>query len=39
MYTCNVCKEGGVEPFTAPADPVGAELMKAHLKDKHNVDI
>jgi hypothetical protein len=24
------------EPFSVPWDPIGAEIMKAHLKDKHN---
>jgi hypothetical protein len=37
MYSCNLCKEEGLEPFSVPADPIGAELMKAHLTEKHGI--
>jgi hypothetical protein len=31
IATCNLCG------FKVPYDEIGVELMKAHLKDKHNV--
>jgi hypothetical protein len=33
-YVCNLCAENG-KHFTAPADQIGAELMKAHLQESH----
>lgn len=38
MYSCNLCKEQG-EDFTAPADEIGAALMKQHLKSEHGEEI
>jgi len=34
MYVCNVCKR---EPFRVPADPIGVELMRAHLDRVHGI--
>lgn len=36
LATCNLCSgEGKKEPFSVPWDPIGQELMKAHLEDVH----
>lgn len=37
MYSCNLCKEAGKE-FKVPADPIGAAIMRQHLKEEHNND-
>lgn len=38
VYTCEVCREEGREPFQAPAgDHIGVEIMRAHLEDSHGI--
>jgi hypothetical protein len=34
LYVCEQCRRAGQE-FKVPADRIGVELMKAHLKAKH----
>lgn len=37
-YVCEVCKRLEKEPFTTPNDPIGIELMKAHIADHRKND-
>lgn len=41
-YICEVCERDGKAPgekCSVPADEIGVELMKAHLRDEHGIKI
>lgn len=38
LYICNRCKDEGIE-FSVPADEFGVEFMKAHLWEKHKLNV